>query len=80
MANTAVKTTCSKFTRKSCNSYYDYSENYRCKDQTEIQSSYFQKTEVSLHVTLLYRHAVLEVDGFESTIEEPRIATEQFFL
>jgi hypothetical protein len=49
----------------------DYSENYRCKDQTEIQSSYFQKTEVSLHVALPYRYAVLEVDGFESTIEEP---------
>ena len=35
-------------------SVHDYSENYRCKDQTELQSSYFQKIEASLHVTLLF--------------------------
>jgi len=58
---------------------HDYSENYRCKDKTELQSSYFQKNEASLHVTLLYRHALLEVDGIDSTEENPNVVCE-FFL
>ena len=55
-------------------------KNYRCKVQTEIHSNYLKKktkqnkkkkkTEVSLHVTLLYRHDILEVDGIERTVEK----------
>ena len=52
----------------------DFSENYRCTDLKELQSSYFQKTEVSIHVTTIHRHAVLEYDGVES----PEIITEHF--
>jgi hypothetical protein len=52
----------------------------RCADKEELQSSYFQKTEVTLHVTILYRHAVLEVDGKESTPTDPHIIREQFFV
>ncbi|CAG2208510.1 unnamed protein product [Mytilus edulis] len=61
-------------------SVHDYSENYKCKERDELQSSYFQKTEASLHVSLLYRHAILEVDGVESTSEDPYIVTENFFV
>ena len=35
--------------------------NYRCSDKNEIQSNYFQKTEVSIHVTILHRDAILEL-------------------
>lgn len=59
---------------------HDYSENYRCSDHREIQSSYFQKTEVSIHVTILYRHAILEVDGDDSSSLNPNIISEQFFV
>jgi len=59
---------------------HDYSENYRCTDLTEIQSSYFQRTEISIHVTILHRHAVLEVDGVDSTINAPVVINEQFFV
>ena len=59
---------------------HDFSENYKCIEKNEIQSSYFQKTEVSIHVTILHRHAVLEYDGFESTRDDPKIIQEQFFV
>ncbi len=58
---------------------HDYSENYRCREKSEIQADYFQRTEVSLHVTLLHRHAIVGVDGVDSTEENPVIITEQFF-
>ncbi|CAC5387052.1 unnamed protein product [Mytilus coruscus] len=73
-------------------SVHDYSENYKCKDRDELQSSYFQKPEASLQVSLLYRHAtsniacllyrhaILEVDGVDSTLEDPNIVTENFFV
>ena len=38
---------------------HDFSESYRCSDQREIQSSYFQKTKVNIHVTIVYRHSML---------------------
>ena len=63
-----------------CVTVNDYSENYRCFDKTEIQTGYFQKIEVSIHVSLLYRHAVLEVDGVESTVDNPFIIKEEFFV
>ena len=56
---------------------HDYSENYRCSDRTEIQSSYFQKTEISIHVTILHRHAILELDDEDSTPESPVIVSEK---
>ncbi|CAC5416246.1 unnamed protein product [Mytilus coruscus] len=48
---------------KQCVCVHDFSENYRCSELTEIQSAYFRKTEVSVHVTILHRHALLEYDG-----------------
>ncbi|CAC5395273.1 unnamed protein product [Mytilus coruscus] len=59
---------------------HDFSENYRCSDRTEIQSAYFQRTEVSIHVTILNRHAILEVDGIDSTLDSPVIVSEHNFV
>ncbi|VDI00313.1 Hypothetical predicted protein [Mytilus galloprovincialis] len=65
---------------KQCVCVHDFSENYRCSELTEIQSAYFQKTEVSVHVTILHRHALLEYDGVDSSEDFPEIITEQFFV
>ena len=48
--------------------------------KNEIQSSYFQKIEVSIHVSIIHRHALLEYDGVDSTDEHPHIVTEQFLV
>ena len=45
----------------------------------EVQLSYFQRTEVSVHVSLIQRHAILEVAGVSSTEMEPNIV-EEFFV
>ena len=37
-----------------CLVVHDFPENYRCTDRVEIQSNYFQRTEVSIHVSLIY--------------------------
>ena len=58
---------------------HDYSQSYQCSYQNELQSLYFSKTEVSLHVTVLYRHAVKEFDGEQSTAENPIIVKEHIF-
>lgn len=55
---------------------HDFSENYRCSERTELQSSYFQRSEVSIHVSIIHRHAVLEYDF----IPESETVTEQFFV
>ncbi|CAG2251287.1 unnamed protein product [Mytilus edulis] len=63
-----------------CVTVHDFSENYRCTERIEIQSSYFQRTEVSIHVTLIYRRAVLEIDGASSTPDDPNIICEHFYV
>ena len=35
---------------------------------------------MSIHVSVIYRHAILEVDGVESLSDIPFIVTEHFFL
>ena len=59
---------------------HDYSEGYTCRKQDEIQSEYFDVAKVSLHVTILYRHAVEEVDGITSTEDEPNTIKEHVFV
>jgi hypothetical protein len=59
---------------------HGFSGDYRCSDRTEIQSCYFQKTEVNIHVSIRYRHAILEYDQVDSSTEEPIIICEHFFL
>lgn len=38
---------------------HDYSEGYACRQQDETQSEYFDVAKVSLHLTILHRHAIL---------------------
>jgi hypothetical protein len=64
-----------KFTFKSAIVVHDFSENYRCTERIELQSSYFQRSEVSIHVSIIHRHAVLEYDS----VPDSEIGTEQFF-
>jgi hypothetical protein len=66
--------------RNHCVVIHDYSENYDCKEKFELQQTYFQRTEVSIHVSVIYRHAILEVDGVESLPDIPVIVTEHFFV
>ena len=63
-----------------CIAVHDFSENYKCIAKEEIQAAYFQKIEVSIHVSVLYRHAAFQIDGIESTDSNPVIITEQFFV
>ena len=39
-----------------------------------------KKTEVSIHVTILYRHVILEKDGIDSSPQNPKLIREQFFV
>lgn len=47
---------------------------------TKYNQIIFKKTEVFIHVTILHRHAILELDGLESTTEKPEIVTEHFYV
>lgn len=57
---------------------HDYSEGYTCPQQDEIQSEYFDVAKVSLHVTILHRHAV--EDGVARTEEDPHLVKEGIFF
>mgnify|MGYP002803583687 CR=1 FL=1 len=59
---------------------YDYSENYACSMQDQIQSLYVSQIQVSIHVTILHRHALMDVDGIESSEENPVIITEHLLV
>ena len=59
---------------------HDYSEGYSCRQQDELQSEYFDVAKVSLHITILYRHAVESMDGRASTEEDPHIVKEHLFV
>lgn len=59
---------------------HDYSEGYSCCQQDELQSEYFDVAKVSLHITILYRHAVESVDGKVSTENDPQIVKEHLFV
>ncbi|CAG2232408.1 unnamed protein product [Mytilus edulis] len=78
--NQQLKAIISNLSANDCICIHDFSENFRCSAREEIQSSYFQRTEVSLHVSIIYRHAVLEYDGKDSTTENPNIIKEHFFV
>ena len=58
---------------------YDYSEGYRCHQQDELQSEYFD-VNVSLHSTILYHQAVESIDGTTSTENDPHIVREHLFV
>lgn len=58
---------------------HDYSENYTCQHQDQIQSLYYGQTQASIHVTVLHRHALKELDSEESSAEDPKLVTEHLF-
>ena len=78
--NTQLKSLVKNLPLKHCTTVHDFSENFKCKEQMEIQSDYFQKQEVSIHVTLIYRHAMLNADGVQSTTDDPHVNTEHFHV
>lgn len=78
--NTQLKSLVKNLPLKHYITVHDFSENFKCKEQTEIQSDYFQKQEVSIHVTLIYRHTMLNADGVQSTIDDPHVITNIYML
>ena len=58
---------------------HDFSENYECTLQDEVQPQYFCRGEVLVHVTILYRHSVSEYDGIQRTVDSPVIIKEHVF-
>lgn len=48
--------------------------------QDEVQSEYLDPTKVSLHVKILYRHALEGASGVQSAEDDPRIVTEHVFV
>lgn len=63
-----------------CVCVHDFSENCRCSERKELQSTYVQKTEVTVHATIIYRHSIMSYDGIESTEDEPKIRQEYFYV
>ena len=59
---------------------HDYSENYSCQHQDQIQSLYYGQMQASIHVTVLHRHALSEIDGEESSEDDPRVVTEHLYV
>ena len=58
----------------------NYSEGNTCRKQEETQSEYFDIHKVSLHVSILCRHAVEAVDGVSSSEEKLNTIKEQIFI
>ena len=59
---------------------HDYSENYSCNYQNEVQSCYYSQTQASIHVTILHRHALNDTDGVGSLPDAPLLVTEHIFV
>ncbi|CAC5405674.1 unnamed protein product [Mytilus coruscus] len=78
--NAQLKSLKENLPQNNCIVIHDYSENYACKERVEVQSTYFQRTEVTIHVSIIYRNSVLELDGVESFPDDPCIITEHFFV
>ena len=55
----------------------DFAENYSCVVPQEIMSMHWTQVQASLFIGVLVRHAVLELDGKESTEEEPWLVEEE---
>ncbi|KAK3753750.1 hypothetical protein QZH41_005245 [Actinostola sp. cb2023] len=58
---------------------HDFSENYTCRSQDEIQSQYFDPNKVAIHVSIVYRHADLRTDGKQSSEDDPILIKEHIF-
>ena len=56
----------------------EFSENATLLVCWEVQSQHWYSVQISLHIGIVYRHAVMDVDGVESTAEEPVIVKDVF--
>ena len=54
---------------------HDYSENYQCSSAEELQSEYFGRPEISLHITILYCHPLFLLDSPVDSDENTNIIT-----
>ncbi|MES9884023.1 MAG: hypothetical protein ABW185_24515 [Sedimenticola sp.] len=77
--NDQLKTLIDTLPLNECIAIHDFSENYACSEKDELQSTFFSKTECTIHVTILHRHATNTYDGEESTLDNPKLITEQLF-
>ena len=59
---------------------HDYSENYSCQHQDQIKSLYYGQTQVSIHVTILHRQALSQIDCEESSEDDLRVVTEHLYV
>ena len=59
---------------------HDYSENYSCTMQDQIQSLYFSQVQAWIHITILHHHALINIDGIQSMDENPHVITEHLFV
>ena len=50
------------------------------KHQDQIQSCCYGQTQASLNVTVLHRHALLAIDGEESSEHDPQTVTEHLYV
>ena len=60
-------------------SVVDFAENYTFSPQKEIQSEYYHLDQVSIFVHILYRHAELVIDGFDSDENNREVIKEYHF-
>ena len=57
-------------------SIMDFAENYAVTVPNEVQSLHWVNIQVTLYVVVLSRHARLDLDGFYSTADNPRLVDE----
>ena len=56
-----------------------FAKNYTFSPQKEIQSEHYHSDQVSLFVYILYRHAKLDIDGFDSDENNLEVIKEYHF-
>ena len=54
---------------------HDYSENYSCRYQDQIQTLFFAQSQASIHVTILHRYKLQEENG-QVNVDSQEVVTE----
>ena len=67
------------FPKRKILSVVDFTDNYMFSPQKEIQSEYYDSDQVSIVVHILYKHAELAVDGFDSDENNREVIKEYHF-
>ena len=67
------------FPKETILSIVDFAENYTFTLQKEIQSEYYHSYKVSILVHIMYIHAELDVDGFDSNENNRGVIKEYHF-